>query len=53
METRTETYESPVVVTFGELDFEPAGNVICSTLVTCSAQQGHCVTTVNIVPNAT
>ncbi len=43
-----EKYEAPEVVTFGELGFEPTGEVFCSTLVTCSDHVGQCSTTVSI-----
>ncbi|MHB0999706.1 MAG: hypothetical protein ACYC27_10720 [Armatimonadota bacterium] len=46
---KVDVYEVPEVVTFGELDFEPATTVICSTLVYCSGQHGHCSSTVRIV----
>ena len=43
-----EAYESPVVVSFGELDFEPADMIYCSTLVSCTGETGHCVSVVTI-----
>lgn len=41
-----EVYESPTVVSFGELDFEPTDLVVCSTLVSCSGQTGYCTSSV-------
>ena len=44
----SEAYESPAVVSFGELDFEPADMIYCSTLVSCTAEVGHCTSVVTI-----
>lgn len=44
-----ETYESPVVVSLGELDFEPADIIVCSTLVSCSGEVGSCTSYVSII----
>lgn len=44
-------YESPVVVSFGELDFEPADIIVCSTLVNCTGESGSCVSVVTIEPD--
>jgi hypothetical protein len=43
-----EAYESPVVVSFGELDFEPADLIVCSTLVSCTGEVGSCTSIVTI-----
>ena len=43
-----EAYESPVVVSFGELDFEPADLIVCSTLVSCSHEVGNCTSVVTV-----
>ena len=48
MQVRTDKYEAPEVITFGELDFEPTGQVFCSTLVTCSGHEGNCTSVVSI-----
>jgi hypothetical protein len=43
----SEAYESPVVLTYGELEFEPANNGGCCTLVVCLASIGNCSSSVS------
>jgi len=42
MDEKIEVYESPEIVTFGQLDFEPMVDG-CSTSVTCDGAAGGCI----------
>lgn len=48
MKVVVEEYEAPVVVTFGEIDFEPM-EIICTTTVTCTGDIGSCSVSVTAI----